>query len=80
MRTILLPYTPAAAVHRLLHDVRAMVRHLVTRNLVAAHRSAIALRKETAEWFTRSWRTRYAAHYHDSPAPWQLPSAAPTGG
>jgi putative transposase len=66
MRTILLPYTPSEAVRRLLHDVRSMVRHLVARNLVEAHRSAIALRKETAEWFNRSWRTRYAAHYHHS--------------
>ena len=66
MRTILLSYTPFEEARRLLHDVRSMVRHLVARNLVEEHRSAIALRKETCDWFKRSWATRYAAHYHHS--------------
>ncbi len=66
MRTISVPLAPDVALDRLLHDVRAMVRHLVSVALSGNHRSAIALRNETKGWFARSWRSRYAAHWHHS--------------
>ena len=49
-----------------LFDVRSMVRHLVNVALDRHIASAITLRKETADWFSRSWRSRYGAHYHHS--------------
>lgn len=50
----------------LLLDFRSMVRRLVGVTLEREVRSAIPLRKETADGFRASWRSRYAAPYHHS--------------
>ena len=66
MRALSVGYDSSPSTSRLLHDVRSMVRHLLRVALDENHRSAIALRKETAAWFAHSWRSRYAAHWHHS--------------
>lgn len=66
VRAISISHPPSAGLDRLLFDFRSMVRHLTRVALGGGHRSTIALRKETREWFARSWRSRYAAHWHHS--------------
>src|SRR5208282_493432 len=66
MRALSVGYDSSPSTSRLLHDVRSMVRPLLRVALDENHRSAIALRKETAAWFAHSWRSRYAAHWHHS--------------
>ncbi len=66
MRAISCPHADTPSLARLLLDTRSMVRHLLTYALKNEVRSPIALRRATREWFRKSWRSRYAATYHES--------------
>ncbi len=66
MRAISCSHADTPGLDRLLLDTRSMVRHLLAYALENELRSPIALRKATRDWFQKSWRSRYAAAYHES--------------
>ncbi len=63
VRTIRVKHGQPADLMRLLHDMRSMVRHLVSWGLDHSCSNARVMRDANRPWFQKSWRHRYAAHY-----------------